>query len=103
MLPTLTEVKAHLRVEENETAENAPLQSLIDAAADYVARYIGRPVPWNDDAGDTVPLPASVKAAMMLIIGDLYAHREGQFVGVSVESNPAVVNMLHFYRVGLGI
>jgi len=93
----------HLRVEESETAENEPLQSLIDAAADYVAQYIGRPVPWNDDAGDPVPLPASVKAAMLLIIGDMYANREARFVGTIQTDNPAVFNMLHFYRIGLGI
>lgn len=98
MLPTLPEVKMHLRLDESETAEDDLLNSLTDAAVDYASMYVGRDIPWDGE-----PVPASVRAAILLIIGDLYENREGTFIGVSVEQNPAVVNMLHFYRVGLGV
>jgi len=103
MLPTLTEVKMHLRVEESETAENALLQNLLEAATDYASKYLGRPLPWTDDAGDLAELPASVKAAILLIIGDLYENREAQIVGTNISINPAMDRLLHFHRVGMGI
>lgn len=102
-IPTLEETKLHLRLDDADTAEDALVEGLIDAAVDYASKYIGRPIPWSDDAGDPVDVPPSVKSALLLIVGDLFENREGQFVGVSAEANPAVVNMLHFYRVGLGV
>lgn len=95
---TLTEIKQHLRLDESETAEDDLLASLGDAAHDYAEQYVGRPIPWDGE-----PVPPSVKAAIKLIVGQLYEDREATYVGVSVEDNPAVVNMLHFYRIGLGI
>lgn len=100
---TLPEIKTHLRLEASEAGEDALLTNLNEASHDYAEQYIGRPIPWVDDAGAMQPVPASLRAALLLIIGDLYEHREGQFVGVSAEDNPAVVRLLHFYRVGLGI
>ena len=40
---------------------------------------------------------------MLLIIGDLYENREGQFIGVSQATNPMVEKLLHFHRKGLGV
>lgn len=103
MFPTLSEVKAHLRMEESQTEEDVLLQSLIDAAADYASKYIGRPVPWDDEAGDPVPLPASVRAAMLLVVGDLYANREDTVVGTIIGRIGFVERLLHPHRIGLGI
>lgn len=100
---TLTEIKQHLRLDEAETAEDALLASLGEAAQDYAAQYLNRSIPWTDDAGDPAPVPASVRAALLLIVGDLYEHREGQFLGATQATNPAVENLLHFYRVGMGV
>lgn len=100
---TLTEIKQHLRLDEAETAEDALLESLSEAAEDYAAQYLGRPIPWTDDEGAAAPVPASVRAAMKLIVGDLYENREAKIIGVSVAENPAVESLLHFYRVGMGI
>lgn len=95
---TLPEIKTHLRLDADESAEDALLESLNEAAHDYASQYVGRPIPWDGE-----PVPPSVKAAIKLIVGQLYEDREATYVGVSVEDNPAVVNMLHFYRIGLGI
>lgn len=46
-------------------------------------------------------VPGAIKAAMFLIIGDLYENREGQIVmpGQSVQVNPTVKRLLNYYRV----
>lgn len=98
---TLDEIKAHLRLDGNE--EDAQLTLLSDAAEDYATQYLGRSLPWLDDKGAPVPVPASVRAALLLVIGDLYENREGAFVGVSRVDNPTVERLLHFHRVGLGV
>lgn len=97
---TLQEVKAHLRVEHD--AEDALIEQQMRAAEDYVAQYLNRPVPWADDDGDPVEVPASVRAAALMIVSGLYYHRDAQ-VADAVTENPAVQNLLHFYRVGLGV
>lgn len=98
---TLSEAKAHLRVDHD--AEDDLIRGLIDAAEDYVSRYLERPLPWEDDEGAEVPLPASVRAAILLIVGDLYANREGRFVGTTQTDNPAVQMLLGPYRLGMGV
>lgn len=50
-----------------------------------------------DDLRENVP--ASLKQAILLIIGDLYENREGSIIGVSRVDNPAVNALLHTYRV----
>lgn len=98
---TLDEIKAHLRLDGN--AEDAHLALLNDAAQDYASQYMNRAIPWHDDVGAEEPVPASVKAAILLTIGDLYENREAQFVGVIRADNPTVLRLLSPYRVGLGI
>lgn len=100
---TLDEIKAHLYLDLSDTSKDSHLALLNDAAQDYASQYIGRAIPWVDDLGAPVDVPASVRAALLLTIGDMFENREGLIVGVSAAPNPAVVNMLHFYRVGLGI
>lgn len=98
MILTLSEIKQHLRLEEEEVEENDLLANLLDAAVDYASQYVGREIPWDGE-----PVPASVRAAILLIVGDLYENREGQIVGATIVDNPAVDRLLHFYRIGLGI
>lgn len=98
---TLEEIKAHLRVD--GSAEDAQLTLLGEAAEDYATQYLNRSLPWLDDLGAPVPVPASIRAALLLIVGDLYENREGVVVGTIVAVNPTVERLLHFYRVGLGV
>lgn len=51
---------------------------------------------------DTNPLPNPLKFAMLLVIGDLYANREGGGEK-SYNINPAVQNLLSFYRLEMGV
>ncbi len=98
---TLDEIKAHLRLDGSE--EDAHLTLLNEAAQDYATQYINRAIPWHAETGTVEPVPASVKAAILLTIGDLYENREGQFVGTIRSDNPTVLRLLNPYRVGLGI
>lgn len=78
-LVTLAQAVAHLRCESDDPS--VPL--LLSAASEAVLQYIGDPtfvdtagfVP-VDSAGDPVGVPAQVKAATLLLLGDLYEHRK---------------------------
>ena len=100
---TLDEIKAHLYLDISDASKDAHLTLLNDAAQDYASKYIGRDIPWKDDLGVDVPVPASIRAAMLLTIGDLFENRESSIIGVSRTDNPATDILLHFYRVGMGI
>ncbi|PRY70983.1 head-tail connector protein [Halomonas ventosae] len=65
---TLEEAKDHLRV--LDTAEEGYITTLIAAAEGHVATYLG------DDLPD--PMPAPVRAAVLLLVGDLFENRERQ-------------------------
>ena len=44
-------------------------------------------------------IPAAIKAAMLLMIGDMYANREGQIIGTIVADNQTVDRLLTPYRI----
>ena len=103
-LPTLADLKWHLRLDAEPDTESDPqLEAILAEAIDHAAQYLGRPIPWTTEESSEVPVPASVRAAVLLIAADLHENREAQFVAVSVADNPAVHRLLHFYRVGLGV
>lgn len=94
----LDEAKLHLRVIANE--EDSLIATYIEAAEDAVAQYLKRPIPWADADGNPVPVPASVRAAALLIVGDLYATREAvtHDRNAHAEVNPTVERLLAPYR-----
>lgn len=99
MYISLATIKTHLRLDPDADSDtDAYLEGLYDAAADYCEKYLGQALPVDTDG-----LNPSVRAAMLLIIGDLYENREGQVVGQSFSVNETVTNLLHFHRTGLGI
>lgn len=100
---TLSEIKAQLRLESSETAEDALLSQINEAAQDYAEQYLGRLIPWTDDAGAEVTVPASVRSAILLMAHDLYENRGDLVIGASVNRTGTIENLLHFYRVGLGV
>ena len=75
----------------------------LDAAIDHASQFIGRPIPWLDDEGAAVDVPHSVRLAILIIAAELYVNREEAIVGTSYTKIPKAENMLHFYRVGLGV
>lgn len=100
-MPTLADLKTHLRIRHGH--EDADLQMKLDAAIDNASQFINRPIPWTDESGDPVDVPNSVRLGILIIAAELYANREQSVVGTIYTSIPKAENMLHFYRVGLGI
>lgn len=100
-LPTLADLKAHLHIRHD--ADDTDLQDKLDAAIDYAAQFIDRPIPWTDEEGAAVEVPKSVALAIKIIAAEYYANREESVVGTIYTKTPKAENMLHFYRVGLGV
>lgn len=96
-------IKEQLRIEPDDDAEDVLLIQMSHAAVDYASQYIGRPIPWKDPSGGTVPVPTSVVQALLLIVSDLFVNREGAMRNAELHDNPAVARFLHFYRVGMGV
>lgn len=65
---TLEEAKLHMRVDHDE--EDGYIMGLVAAAETHVANFLGDGLP--------DPMPAPIKAAVLLLVGDLYEHRERQ-------------------------
>lgn len=73
MYTTLDETKKHLLVDNAFTDDDAYILALIDVAEDAVAKNLD--IALEDlTVGDEIP-PA-VKAAILLLVGNLYANRE---------------------------
>ncbi len=88
---TLAETKLHLRVDHSD--EDALITALMDTATAACADYL------NMAAADlVVAVPAPVKSAALLLVGDLYSSREA--VGErQFYKNPTFENLLNPYRV----
>lgn len=85
------EVKTHLRI--TQTTEDTLLDLYIEAADDYIAKFLNEP---------DFEVNGSIRAAALLIVGDLYQNREGT-MDTDIKENPAVKNLLYPYRTGIGI
>jgi len=95
MFLTLDEAKRHLRVD--HAADDADISEKLLAAEEEVAEHMGRPLPWLDADGVEVPAPAAVKAAVLLLLGDMYANREAQ-TDRRLTDNGTALRMLARYR-----
>lgn len=89
-LLTLDEAKLHCRIDHDD--EDSLLSSMIAAAAASVGDFINAPEALDDTA------PAPVKAAALLLVGDLYANREA-LVERPLSKNPTFERLLNPYRV----
>lgn len=65
---TVQEAKDHLRLLEDD--EDTYIATLLEAAEGHVAGYLGEDLP--------EPMPAPVRAAVLLLVGDLFENRERQ-------------------------
>lgn len=93
---TLSEARLHLRAAtyvDSPDPEDTIISVYISAAEDYITRYLDREI---------LPVNGSIKAAALLIVGDLYENREGAGE-VEIKENPAVKRLLFPYRRNIGI
>ena len=93
---TLAEIKAQLRIDSSD--QDAELRQMGLAAEDYVNKYLGQAVAYTAST-----VPESVKRALLLIVSDFNELREASIIGAPHAENPAVNNLLHFYREGVGV
>lgn len=96
---TREEAKLHLKVDQD--VEDTLIDLYVAAAEEYIEKYINRVIP-NKNL-PTPAVPSAIKAACLLLVGDMYQNREAQIVGTIVADNPAVVRLLYPYRVNIGI
>ena len=122
---TLAEAKAHLRIDDNDS--DTLVSACITAAREVVERQTGYALAeagyeWTPEGDRTTPLPvwpgtvtsadgeypilftttpsaapAALKAAILLLIGDLFANREAGTEKALTE-NPAAQNLMFPFR-----
>lgn len=106
MLLDLATVKLHLRVD--DSAEDALIGLYVTAAEEFAMQFLGRTIYATElaqglDTAGIVINPA-IQAALLLIVGHLYANREDVLAGVSVAQLPnGSQYLLMPYRVGMGV
>ena len=88
---TLEETKLHLRVDHDD--EDVLIEAMIDTATAACADYLNMPA-----ADLVVAVPAPVKSAALLLVGNLYENRESMG-DRPYNKNPAFEMLLAPYRV----
>lgn len=72
----LSEIKQHLQIDIDYIGDDEYLMSLIKVAEEIVSQHINRSL------SEYVELPAPIKQAILLLIGNYYSNREPITVGV---------------------
>lgn len=88
---SVDEAQMHLRVTQDD--DLTLIQTYIEAAEEYISQFLNT---------QNFPENSAIKAAALLIVGDLYENREGAGEK-DIKENPAVMRLLYPYRIDLGI
>jgi uncharacterized phage protein (predicted DNA packaging) len=88
---TLAETKLHLRVDHDD--EDVLIEALMATATAACADYLNMPA-----ADLVVAVPAPIKSAALLLVGNLYEHRESMG-DRPYSKNPTFEALLNPYRV----
>lgn len=95
--------------------EDAIVQTLIDAAEEHVADFVGRdnlddfaiPAPIDSPPAPDSPasetLTAKVKVVVLQVFDELYQNRGVTVVGTIQTEGPMWQRIAHFCRIGLGV
>lgn len=101
MLVSLDLARKHVRADDDDDL----LEQYLAAAQQTVVDYLNRPVYSNlaDLQADTssrqpILVNAAIKAAVLLITGNLYKQRETIVTGVSVQEIPLAMDLLRPHR-----
>lgn len=93
---TLEEAKRHLNIEAEFTDDDTYIDSLIVAAEGKVAEDVLQPLEELEDEQGAIPAP--LRQAILLQVGDFYASREDTVYGVTVHSTGAYRALIGLYR-----
>ncbi len=104
MLP-LTDIKAQLRLDQEDNSEDFYLQGLALAAVESVELSINRKLYLDNAAlsGDpqapagAMVMTAGLKIAALMVLSDLYNNREASAF-TKIEDNPAVLKFIQPHR-----
>ena len=91
---TLAEVKTHLRVGSDDSAEGALIKTYITAARQYVEGYQNRVYLSSDEAVEAETMTGVEKAACLLLIGHWYENRQAVVLGTPPSEVPFAVKAL---------
>lgn len=96
---TLQEIKNHLRI--TGASEDALLSLYAEAAREKILNFLNTVV-IEGESDSPLAVPFAIKAAMLLIIGDLYENREAQSEK-PLQENKTVMDLLYPLRVDIGL
>ncbi|MEH6641401.1 head-tail connector protein [Vreelandella glaciei] len=98
-------IKQQCRIEQDESEEDALLETYANAARRYVENYTDRPLFETQEAADLseseypLVLDEDITVAMLLMIGHWYINREAVVIGTITATLPlAVESILWPYR-----
>lgn len=110
MLVSLEEARRHLRVDDDDDDISLYLGAAEEAAIEFLNRRVYADADSLADAvldGTAGESPMivnkSVKAAILLILGDLYKHRENSTSSAVNEVSTTAKNLLQPYREQMGV
>lgn len=102
----LTTVRAHCRIDEDDTSEDTLLSIYTGAAKRYVETwtrrtlYITNADPGYETDDDRLLLDDDVRTAMLLLVGHWFANREAVSVDAAANTVPLAVDaLLQPYRI----
>ncbi|AMP15493.1 head-tail connector protein [Collimonas pratensis] len=99
----LAQARAHLRLDPDD--DDPMIALYMEAAVDRVEQHIQAPLGRNvADVGaqEDVGIPPSLKAAVLLFLGDFWENREASFDHKMIE-NRAAEALMAPYRTNLGV
>lgn len=97
-------VKTHLRVDFDD--EDELILLYINASVDYAESFLDRKLIKSENERkntDDLVINESIKAALLLTIGTLYANREQEITGSTSELKFGAKALLQPYRTKLGV
>lgn len=92
----LNTIKEHLNIDKEYTAEDSYLESLGDVVEQMVENHIGRDLQTLDT--DEGLLPAPIRHAMLLLLGNFYNNREAVQSGIQYQLPLAYEYLLQLYK-----
>lgn len=93
---TLEQVKPHLNIDPSYTGDDKYIADLIEVSEVVVSKEIGIELSTLEDEGGNLPAP--LRQAILLMVGNFYANREPVAFASSSEIPLSYKYLVQFYR-----